>query len=246
MNRKKRIISLLIGIVLCILGFGCIAVAAIVQDILGNHTAGIFCILGFALLIIAVIYMQMTYPKLIASEMEEKAADMQAESRFFQKIQFQEDVDSLAKKLVEAGFTERDDYFFKSRFSALQNIVHYYFFILDNVDVREYIDSFLDRMDDLLARRSILRTDKYVCLMFFQDEISEEDLAALKDLIISQDIMQEIPRKSWDTVVPIVYDTGSREYIVRTNNKKQWYKPIYRATKAFCRYSINTYGMETK
>ena len=132
----------------------------------------------------------------------------------------------------------------KKRFSFLKSMIHYYVFILDNTDVKAYIDSFVDRLDDLCAKRSLVCTNNYACLIFFKNEISDEELTAMKELIISQDIVQEIPRRSYDTVVPIVYDGRSREYIVRIHNTKQWYKPIYRATKNFCRLILNSHCME--
>lgn len=239
MNKKQRIATLILGIVLGAAGFGCIAVAGVVQNHLGDFAANTFGVLGFSFLIASVIYLLRKLPRMMSSEMAEKAADMEAESNFFQRVQLQENAGSLTEKFIQAGFEQKDHYLYKRRFCFLKDYVNYYVLIENSTNVKDYINSFLERMDKLLETKKLFHKNNYIYLIFFQYEISHDDLDVLKNFIISQDVIQEIPRSISDEIVPIIYSIGSQEYIFRKNKKRHSLKPLHIATNEFCRVVLN-------
>ena len=233
MNQKQRTLSLLFGVLLAAAGFGCIVAAGAVRDSLGRFAGDLFVVLGFALWIVSVIFLIWKFPRMASSEMAEEAAAMEADPCFFERIPLPEDAASLAEKLRRAGFRQKAQGLYKRRFSFLKDYINYYVFIESDVDIRHSVDSFAQRMDAQLETKKLFCKNNSVFLVFFQREIPEDDLNALKRLLIIQDVIQGLPRAAADTIIPIVYDVMAGEYIVRKSRKKHSLKSIHLAMNTF-------------
>lgn len=235
MNKKQRVISIIIGIGFGVVGFICFVAAAMVQDWLGDSYANIIGVLGFAFLILSLIYLIRKAPEIITSEMEEKEASMNAENNFFTAIKFEEDIYSLKEKFLKAGFSEGSNYLHKKIFSVAKDYINYYVVIVDNTDMEQYIDDFLRKIDTLIKSQKHLNKNNYIYMIFFKDHVSYDELIPIKKMIISQDVVHGIPQYLLDTVVPIVYSIENQEYILRINNRKLSLNPIDIAMKKFCK-----------
>ncbi len=234
MNKKQRIISLTIGIGLGVVGFTCLGVAAMVQNKLGDTYENTIFISGFAFMILASIYLIVKAPKIILSELEEQAESMESENIFFTTIKFEESINSLKEKFLKAGFIQGENYLHKKIFSLTKDYINYYVVIVDNTNMTEYMDVFFNNIDTLIESQKRLNKNNYIYLIFFKNNISDNELIPLKFLVINQDVIQGLNYQA-DTVVPIVYNIGKQEYILRINNRKLSLKPIDIAIKNFCK-----------
>ena len=88
MNKKQRKISYAIGSTFGILSLGSIAAGILVKDTLGHAAANRLGWLSVAFIGMALLYMAIKLPKIMASEMEEKASDMITKRDFFQRSGF--------------------------------------------------------------------------------------------------------------------------------------------------------------
>lgn len=233
MNKKQRVISLIIAIVLAVAGFACFGVAAMMQDKLGDTYANTIGISGFVFLILSVIYLLVKAPKMMSSEMEERAKRLESENTFFTTIQVEESIHSLKEKFFKAGFSHGQNYLHKKSFSLAKDYINYYVVIVDNTDIEQYVNAFLEKIDTLIESQKRFKKNNYIYLIFFKDHISDDELLPLKNLIINQDVIQEIPSSRSDTLVPIVYNIENQEFVIRINRKKLSLKPIEMAMKTF-------------
>jgi len=238
MNNKQRVLSFIFSIILGALGFGCFAVAAMVQENLGNIYANIIGISGFVFLILSLIYLLVKAPKMISSEMEELAERMKSETTFFTAIQLEESINSLKEKFYKAGFSQEQNYIHKKSFSFAKDYINYYVIIVENMEIEQYIDFFLEKIDSLIESQKRFEKNNYIYLIFFKNSISDDELIPLKNLIINQTVIQEIPSSRADTLVPIVYNIDNKEFMIRMNHRKLSLKPINIAMKNFCKIVI--------
>lgn len=235
MDKKQRRKIHTIAIALIILGFACVTVAGLVQDKINYFYACVFGILGFAFVISALIILIAKYPKLVASEMEDRASALETEDTFFTRVKLKETPFSLKEKFKLAGFHEDDGFHHRKKFSLAKDYINYYAFVVDDTDMGQYIDTFIHKFDDLTGSQKHLNKNNYVFIVFFKNNVSNDDLLPLKNLIITQDVTQDIQRYYLDTVVPVVYDYENQEFILR-NKKSTWsIKPINIAMKRFCK-----------
>jgi hypothetical protein len=231
MNKKERIAILLKGVVLAGAGFGSLAAT----EALGTPIDIFFGVLGVALLLSAIIYLLKRLPKMMESEILEKAEKLEAEDNFFTRIGFRESVESLTEKFLNAGFKFKDNRLYKKSRSIFTDFRNYHVIIMRDINISEYLVSFSERMNDFLGKNK----NNYVFLVFFQSNITIDEVLVLKSLYITQEAIQEIPNAFSETLVPIAYDIGRQEYVIRMNKSKLLLKHIHIATRFFCKKVFN-------
>lgn len=229
MNRKQRMKPLTFGVCISVLGFGCIVIAGLVQKPFGNFIASIFGISGFVLLAIAVVYLLKKFPEIVTSELNKKEAQLEAEKEFFYCVQIQESTSSLNRKFIHAGFIRNSNFYIKHRIYFLRDYLNFYAFIATNENIEHYLDSFLENADGFLMTNRLFHKNNYVYIIFFQNGVTVEQLATLRSLYICQEVIQEIPKSVSYTIIPVIYNTDTEEYILRSCKKKYSLKPINHA-----------------
>ncbi len=238
MNKKQRVISYSISMVLFSIGVSCFIVAAVVQDKLGNTFANIMVLLGLVFLILSLVYLVLKAPKMISSEMEERAERLGLENKFFSTIKIEESMYSLREKFIRKGYKQGDNYLHKKKFSFSKDYINYYLFTVDNVNLMQYIEDFLKNINLIIESQKRLNKNNLIYLVFFKYNISDDEMMTIKNMIINQDVFQELPHYMSDAVVPIVYDIEKHEYLLRTTNMKLSLKPIDIAIRKFCEIVI--------
>jgi|GEM_PF-5653565 len=218
MSKKKRIVIFSVAIFLMVVGFVCIGIAAILQDV-NRKYANIIGLSSFGMWGLALFTLLKNFTNMVSSELMDMEAKMRNEADFFSMIGIHETPKSLEERFIKSGFKLKQEYLHKRQFSLAKDYINYYVAIAQEENIIEHFEAFLKKAEDLFQDQSRFHKNNVIYLFFFNRDITQEKLDFLKTVIINQEVIQGLPG-SFDTVLPIIYDTANQKYIVRTPRRR--------------------------
>lgn len=190
---------------------------------------------GIGLIAGIIVLMLIKAPNLIAGEMEDKAAKLEADKDFFVKMPAYETRDSVERKFLNSGFTDQYGMLHKRVFTLAKDFVNYYAILVENNNVEAVYLELSQKLSSLAEMgESIGKNDCYM-VVFFVDGTDETVLLNVKNLIISQRMLLSFQQYWVYAVVPIIYDTKNRAYILH-KEKKASINPIDLTIRAFYKF----------
>jgi hypothetical protein len=137
---------------------------------------------------------------------------------------------------MQQGFNIKSGYLHKRNIYFLKDYLNYYVSIVEEEPItEEYFDMTIGRLEEMLKNnKKWLNKNNVLYLFFFKRDITDNELDLLKNAIINQDVMQNMPGY-FDTILPIVYDTAEQKYMAKALNRKDRFsiKPIQIALRKF-------------
>lgn len=219
MSKKKRIIIFSTAMFLGVLGFVCILLAGIFQDVIERRYINIIGFSSFAFWGTAIFLLLKNFVNLISSEMDEMEETMSGEESFFSMISMGEKPETLKERLIKSGFRTQEDFLYRKQFSLSKDYINFYAVIVEDENIAEYFEFFLKKAECLFQKKSLKRKSNVAYLFFFNRNITCAELDFLKEVIINQDIMHGLP-VNIAAILPIVYETENRKYIIRAVKRK--------------------------
>lgn len=231
MSKKKRIVIYSITIFLFVLGFVSLILAIMLPA--GNEKYSI--IIGLSAFVwwgLALFILLKNYTNMMSSELEEADEKMRDEEDFFSMISIDETPQSLKERFIKSGFKPKQGFLHKWQFSFAKDYLNYYVAIAREKNIIEYFKVFGKEIEGLLNDRSRFHKNNVIYVFFFNCNITPEELDSIKNIMINQEIVQGLPG-SFDTILPVVYDTVNQKYIVRTVRHRFSIALIYIALRKF-------------
>jgi len=174
------------------------------------------------------------YTGIVQWEMNEIAEKMHCDNNFFSFINIEETPKTIEARFEKQGFKREKDYLFRRQFSLAKDYINYYVIIVDEENIEAYTRRFCEGAERFFKNKSRFNKQNVAYLIFFNTAVTAEVLAFIKNLIINQDVMQGLPIR-FDTILPIVYDTANKRFVVKSSKNKFSIKLLHIALRKFYR-----------
>lgn len=146
--------------------------------------------------------------------LDETAVKMYGEETFFSKDHARETPQSLVKKFKNARFVSKGEYLHKRRFSVSKDYINYYLITVEEPNMEQHFQSFLESYDNSPPDRRRFRKNNVYYMVCFSSVVPDEALEMFKTCIVNQDMMQDLSSVPY-VFLPLVYDTRQGKYIIR-------------------------------
>jgi hypothetical protein len=238
MTKKKRIVILSVAVLLFVLGFLTLAIAASIQDTVNNKYANILGLSSFGFWGLSLFILIKNFTNMVFSEMNETTEKMHNEVDFFSMISINENPQTLEERFIKSGFKLQQGYLHKRQFSFAKDYINYYVAIANEESIMEYFNVFLSSVEDLFQNKSRFHKNNVIYVFFFNRNITNEELVFIKSIIINQDVAQGLPI-NFDTILPIVYDITNQKYIIKALKNRFSIKLLHIALRKFYKMISN-------
>ena len=112
----------------------------------------------------------------------------------------------------------------------MKDYINYFVMIVKEENILEYLNEFIEKTDDLFQNDTRFHKNNVVYMFFVNYDITSEKIDYIKNVIINQDVLQELPINS-DTILPIIYDAANHKCIIKTNKNRLSIKLIHIALR---------------
>ena len=219
MSKKKRVIIISVTILLMVLGFVCITIAANTPATFNKQYSNVIGLSSFVFWGLALIMLIKNYSKMVSSEMFEAAEKMKTESDFYSLFYTNANPHELEERFANAGFKKYQNFLRKRQFSFIKDYINYYVAIAEVEDIQDYFNNLVEGIEEMLQNQAHLHRNNIVYVFVFTSNLEQEKLDYLQEIIINQETIQGIPG-SFDTVLPVVYDKVKQRFIIRTIRRR--------------------------
>jgi len=217
-KKKKRVV---IGMIcfLFVIGFVNLLISACIQHKTDRLIADILGMSFFPIALLSLALLFKYSSKIILSEMIENLKIMNNDVNFFSRININENPQSLEKRFLNMGFEIKQGYLYKRQFDFWKKHINTYVIIVNDELITEYFNIALNKIDKLLHDKYLQKEYTIVYLLFFNRNITNDELELFKYAIIKQDLSFGFCY-GMHIILPIAYDTATQEYIIRTQKTK--------------------------
>lgn len=230
MDRKKRIRIQTTVILLLVIGFLCIAIAAWTQGHIDDIYVNVIGFSSFGFWGFSLVLLLCNFTTLFTSELDDFCETLQQQDDFFIEISMEETPQTLKERFEKVGFHPVGTLLYKREILFLQDCVHSYLITVQDQDCLSYFESFIETSKELLLNKKHKNNVFY--LVFFINDIAQEQLQEFQEFSIVQSAFKQLPI-SLDTVFPIVYDTTNKRYILQKAKAGVSFLPLQHALKRF-------------
>lgn len=119
----------------------------------------------------------------------------------------------IREALMAARFTEKDEYYYKRRFSFSKDYINYFVRLADAVDVESSIDSETSKID----ARSYANKNKCLILILSLENVTKEDIERMKEFNKAFIVAENIDPYIDSAVCVLIDKTEEKAYLIRNS-----------------------------
>lgn len=211
MTKKEYITLMSIAIVLLLTFFGLLATAAILQD--NGVSPKIYNPIGissFAFIIAALVVLFANLKRVTEYEIAAKIKKVdETECTILENATEAKIKDAL----IKSGFAQRDEYYYKRKFSLAKDYINYFVRFANSINVASSIESEMAKID----AKNYSNQNKCMILILSLDTVSAEDIEEMKKFNKAFIVAEHIDPWIDSAICVLIDKSNNKAYFIKNN-----------------------------